>query len=80
MKDPFLLKQGLEMNKEDAWSTHSMAHVLEMTGRQKAGISFLSSTVQDWSVRRTCGFNTFPIINYPKKTFNTKNTKINVRK
>ena len=43
--------QGLEINKEDAWSTHSMAHVLEMMGRQKEGISFMSSTVKDWSVR-----------------------------
>ena len=43
--------QGLEINKEDAWSTHSMAHVLEMMGRQKEGISFMSSTLKDWSVR-----------------------------
>ena len=51
----FVAIQGLEINKEDAWSTHSMAHVLEMMGRQKEGISFLSSTVKDWSVRILTG-------------------------
>ena len=34
----------------DAWSTHSMAHVFEMTGRQDEGIKFMSETEKDWSV------------------------------
>ncbi|KAK2173083.1 hypothetical protein NP493_898g00007 [Ridgeia piscesae] len=41
-------RKGLEINRSDAWSTHSMAHVLEMQGRWKEGLTFLSSTVQDW--------------------------------
>ena len=44
-------RKGLELNPRDAWSTHSLAHVLEMTGRPHEGISFLSTTVQDWAVR-----------------------------
>ncbi|XP_077990624.1 tetratricopeptide repeat protein 38-like [Glandiceps talaboti] len=45
-------KMGLELNKRDAWSTHSMAHVLEMMGRQKDGLSFMSTTKEDWTA---CG-------------------------
>ncbi|XP_013384664.1 tetratricopeptide repeat protein 38 isoform X2 [Lingula anatina] len=45
-------RKGLDINPKDAWSTHSLAHVLEMMGRQDEGISFLSTTVRDWT---TCG-------------------------
>ena len=44
--------QGLEINPVDAWSTHSMAHVLEMMGRQDEGIKFMSGTENDWAVHR----------------------------
>ncbi|XP_053382109.1 tetratricopeptide repeat protein 38-like isoform X1 [Mercenaria mercenaria] len=44
--------KGLEINPRDAWSTHSMAHVLEMMGRQDEGIKFMSGTENNWS---TCG-------------------------
>ena len=47
--------QGLEINAQDAWSTHSLAHVLEMTGRSKEGIQFMSTTVNDWAVRLDLG-------------------------
>ncbi|CAD5118358.1 DgyrCDS7067 [Dimorphilus gyrociliatus] len=42
-------KTALSINSKDAWATHALAHVLEMTGRQIEGISFMSSTVTDWS-------------------------------
>ncbi|XP_064642236.1 tetratricopeptide repeat protein 38-like [Lineus longissimus] len=42
-------KKGLEINRHDSWSTHSVAHVFEMTGRADEGIAFMSKTVADWS-------------------------------
>jgi len=42
--------QGLELNRQDAWSSHSLTHVLEMQGRFEEGITFLESTVKDWEV------------------------------
>ncbi|CAH1251951.1 TTC38 [Branchiostoma lanceolatum] len=45
-------RKGLELNRRDAWSTHTMAHVLEMGGRQDEGIAFMSTTMMDWN---TCG-------------------------
>lgn len=44
--------KGLDINPNDAWSTHSMAHVLEMGGRQKEGIDFLKGTENNWNI---CG-------------------------
>lgn len=43
-------RKGLELNRSDCWSTHSMAHVLEMTGRSSEGIQFMSSTENDWNI------------------------------
>jgi len=51
--------KGLEVNPRDAWSTHSMAHVLEMMGRQPEGVKFMSGTERDWSVRANRSFITF---------------------
>ncbi|XP_071101465.1 tetratricopeptide repeat protein 38-like [Haliotis cracherodii] len=45
-------KKGLDLNPRDAWSTHTMCHVMEMTGRQDEGISFLTDTVKNWA---SCG-------------------------
>lgn len=42
--------KGLELNPRDCWSTHAQAHVLEMEGRQDDGISFLSKTLNDWTM------------------------------
>jgi len=41
-------RKGLEINPNDAWSTHSLAHVLEMMGRADEGVTFMSSTMTDW--------------------------------
>ncbi|XP_050392408.1 tetratricopeptide repeat protein 38 isoform X1 [Patella vulgata] len=43
-------KKSLFMNKHDAWATHTMCHVMEMTGRQDDGIQFLDKTVNDWTI------------------------------
>ncbi|XP_072051406.1 tetratricopeptide repeat protein 38-like [Amphiura filiformis] len=42
-------KKGLELNQKDAWSTHTICHVLEMEGRQMEGINFLKGTESDWA-------------------------------
>lgn len=47
-----LAAKALEINRHDAWSTHTMTHVYEMTGQQDKGIAFLDSTLPDWEV---CG-------------------------
>ena len=44
--------KGLELNPRDCWSTHAEAHVLEVEGRQDEGISFLSKTLNDWTVNK----------------------------
>lgn len=41
-------KKGLELNRKDCWSTHSLAHVYEMNGTPNDGIVFLESTADDW--------------------------------
>ncbi|KAL8569065.1 hypothetical protein ACOMHN_020507 [Nucella lapillus] len=44
--------KALEINANDAWSTHTLSHVFEMTGQQKRGIAFLDSTADNWEM---CG-------------------------
>lgn len=44
------LLQALELNRYDAWATHALAHVYEMTGQHEKGIQFMSSTETDWKV------------------------------
>ncbi|KAK2548284.1 Tetratricopeptide repeat protein 38 [Acropora cervicornis] len=41
---------ALQLNPIDCWSTHAEAHVLEMQGRQDDGISFLSKTIDNWTM------------------------------
>lgn len=43
---------GLDLNKNDGWATHALAHVYEMTGQFDKGLKFLDQTVEDWEVRR----------------------------
>ncbi|XP_074642499.1 tetratricopeptide repeat protein 38-like [Tubulanus polymorphus] len=45
-------KKGLEFNKNDAWSTHALCHVYEMECRPDEGISFVTRTMNDWTI---CG-------------------------
>lgn len=40
--------KALEINRYDAWATHALAHVHEMTGQHEAGIKFMRDTESDW--------------------------------
>ncbi|KAL4227344.1 Tetratricopeptide repeat protein 38 [Mactra antiquata] len=42
-------KMALDINRYDAWATHCVAHVCEMTGRFKDGIKFMMDTENDWN-------------------------------
>jgi tetratricopeptide (TPR) repeat protein len=42
-------RRALADNPRDVWSVHALAHVLEMEGRQRSGVDFLSGTASDWS-------------------------------
>jgi tetratricopeptide (TPR) repeat protein len=42
--------RALELNRRDAWAVHAVAHVMEMQGRIRDGIDWLTSRAPDWSV------------------------------
>ena len=42
-------RRALELNRRDPWAVHAVAHVMEMQGRLRDGIEWLSSREQDWS-------------------------------
>ena len=42
-------RRAVEINPEDAWSVHSVAHCLEMTGRCAEGIEFSRALEPSWS-------------------------------
>ena len=42
-------RRALEMNPVDAWSVHAVTHVMEMQGRLRQGIEFLTSRECDWT-------------------------------
>lgn len=44
--------KGLELKRDDAWATHALAHVYEMTGQQQIGIDFLEKTNENWAPSR----------------------------
>ena len=43
--------RAVEINPEDLWSVHAVAHVLEMQGRLKDGIAWLAQPIGTWSDR-----------------------------
>lgn len=43
-------RQALEINRDDAWAVHAVAHVMEMEGRRSEGIQFLQEMELDWNV------------------------------
>jgi tetratricopeptide (TPR) repeat protein len=50
-------RRALEINPFDAWSVHAVTHVMEMQGRLRDGIDFLTSREQDWSVNNGLAFH-----------------------
>eukprot|EP01024_Parvocaulis_polyphysoides_P036853 TRINITY_DN3274_c2_g1_i11.p1 TRINITY_DN3274_c2_g1~~TRINITY_DN3274_c2_g1_i11.p1 ORF type:complete len:467 (-),score=70.84 TRINITY_DN3274_c2_g1_i11:384-1784(-) len=44
-----MASKALEMNKNDAWATHTRAHIYEMQGKWEQGIQFLESTEGNWN-------------------------------
>lgn len=41
-------KKGLEVNRRDGWSTHTILHILDAQSRNDEGIKFLEDTIGDW--------------------------------
>jgi tetratricopeptide (TPR) repeat protein len=42
-------RRAVEINPEDAWGVHAVAHVLEMRGRAKEGIAWVAGLRPSWS-------------------------------
>lgn len=42
-------RQALELSPHDAWGRHSVAHVMEMTGRAREGARWLADGRESWS-------------------------------
>ncbi|XP_052234999.1 tetratricopeptide repeat protein 38-like [Dreissena polymorpha] len=42
-------QQALEINPYNAWATHCLAHVNEMTGNHKDGLAFMAETEANWN-------------------------------
>jgi tetratricopeptide (TPR) repeat protein len=42
-------RRALELNRQDPWAVHAVAHVMEMTGRLEDGVEWMTSRVDDWA-------------------------------
>ena len=42
-------RKAVELNLRDIWSAHSVAHVMEMTGRYKEGVKWVKDLKENWS-------------------------------
>ena len=42
-------RQALEIDAEDCWAQHAVAHVMEMQGRDAEGIAFMESRQANWA-------------------------------
>jgi tetratricopeptide (TPR) repeat protein len=42
-------KRAVEINRKDVWAIHAVAHVMEMEGRHKDGIAWMTSRQADWA-------------------------------
>lgn len=52
-------RMAVERNPRDAWSVHSVAHVLEMTERHAEGIEWVSGLEKDWSTVNNFRFHLY---------------------
>lgn len=50
-------RRALEMNRRDPWAVHAVAHVMEMQGRLRDGIDWLTSRESDWAVENGFAFH-----------------------
>lgn len=41
-------RKAIELNPNDAWATHAVAHVMEMQGRSQEGVQWLANTAVHW--------------------------------
>ena len=42
-------RKAVQRDAQDAWATHAVAHVLEMTNRVEDGVSWLTATASGWA-------------------------------
>lgn len=50
-------RRALEINPVDAWGVHAVTHVMEMQGRIREGIDFLTSREHDWADNNGLAFH-----------------------
>jgi tetratricopeptide (TPR) repeat protein len=50
-------RRALEINPVDAWGVHAVTHVMEMQGRIREGIDFLTSRERDWADNNGLAFH-----------------------
>ncbi|HLS82945.1 MAG TPA: tetratricopeptide repeat protein [Steroidobacter sp.] len=50
-------RRALELNPRDPWGVHAVAHVMEMQGRLRDGVEWLTSREQDWAVNNGFAFH-----------------------
>lgn len=50
-------RRALEMNPRDPWAVHAVAHVMEMQGRLRDGVEWLTGREDDWSVDNGLAFH-----------------------
>jgi tetratricopeptide (TPR) repeat protein len=52
-------RQAVEINPEDIWTTHAVAHVYEMQGRHREGIEWLSDLSPNWGACNNFAYHTW---------------------
>jgi tetratricopeptide (TPR) repeat protein len=50
-------RRALDTNRRDAWAVHAVTHVMEMQGRLRDGIEWLTTRENDWSVNNGFAFH-----------------------
>jgi len=50
-------RQALELNPRDPWAVHAVAHVMEMQGRLREGVTWLVERQKDWAPNNGFAFH-----------------------